>query len=331
MMMDILYKTASGIQVELSYVYPEMYGAVGNGITDDYSAFQEMFSGGNKVIVLRPGASYLINGHINVYSNTIVLGNGAWIDARQSPFIIGESGDYAYAYDGSKNVEFRNLLISVNNYATDHIIMAHAQDIRIIDCELFNNNEHSIELNSSKNVLIQNCIFRNIAPPATIPEGRQIEAINIDPAHTGATINMGYFDDTISDYIKIVGCVFENCWCPVGNHNETPYASQDIIFRNNDVRGCYRGAQLHSYGNIFIENNFFNVSEKGIRLIGAHDVTIAGNNVVSEDSAVSVESTTENVFIRDNIIDTDSETPISIANTASRIITAQNIINDVLV
>lgn len=330
-MMDTLYKVSSGKQVNLPYVYPEMYGAVGNGVVNDYPAFQQMFSGGNKVIVLKPGASYLIKGLINVYSNTVVVGNGALINARTSPFVIGEGGDYAYSYDGSSNVELRNIRINMNDIATDHIIMAHAQNVRIIDCEFFNNVEHSIELNSSKNVLIKNCVFRSIAPVDKIPSGRQIEAINIDPAHTGATLNMGYFDDTISDYVMIENCIFENCWCPVGNHNETPYASRNIIFKNNDVRDCYRGAQLHSYGNIFIENNFFDVSEKGIRLVAAHDVTIAGNNIVSEDSAVSVESTTENVFIRDNIIDTDSETPILIIDTASGIITAQNIINDALV
>lgn len=310
--------------IELDIVTPEMYGAKGDGTTNDYTAFQNMFAGGNKQIVLEP-KQYLINGHINVYSNTIIHGNGAWIDARQSPFIIGESGDYAYAYDGTKNVEFRNLRISVNNYATNHIIMAHAQDIRIIDCELFNNNEHSIELNSSKNVLVENCVFRNVAPSTT-----NKEAINIDPAHTGHTLNMGYFDDTISDYVKIIGCLFENCWCPVGNHGETPYASRNIIFKNNDVRNCYRGAQLHSYGNIFIENNFFDVQEKGVRLIAAQDVVMTGNRFNSTDSVISVESTTKNVFIKDNIMDTEATTPITVASSASGIHTSDNIINNVL-
>ena len=311
-----------GGKILLPIVTPEMYGAKGDGSSNDYVAFQAMFSGGNKIICLEP-KHYLIDGKINVYSNTIIHGNGAWIDARQSPFIIGESGDYAYAYEGSKNVEFNNLRISVNNYATDHIIMAHAQDIRIIKCELFNNNEHSIELNSSKNVLIENCVFRNVAPSTA-----NKEAINIDPAHTGATLNMGYFDDTISDYVKIFGCLFENCWCPVGNHGETQYASRNIIFRNNDVRNCFRGVQLHSYGNIFIENNFFDVQEKGIRLVAAHDVTIAGNNMESVDEAVSVESTAKNVFIRNNIIVTESETPIAVASTSSGIHVSNNIIND---
>lgn len=313
-----------------NYVTPEMFGARGDGVTNDSYAFNRMLAGGNKNVLLSP-VTYKLSGKVNIYSNTIINGNNAKIVASIVPFIIGEEGDYAYNYEGSNNVEINNLTIDNGGIASDHIIMAHAQNVRLVNCSFKNNVEHSIELNSSKNVTIVGCSFINIAPLSVIPEGRQMEAINIDPAHTGATLTMGYFDDTISDYVKIENCIFENCWCPVGNHIETPYASRNIIFKNNDVRDCYRGAQLHSYGNIFMENNFFDVSEKGIRLVAAHDVTIAGNNIVSEDSAVSVESTTENVFIRDNIIDTDSETPISIANTASRIITAQNIINDALV
>ena len=323
--MKAVYNFDGEMLAPRNYVTPEMYGAVGNGIKDDSNAFKEMLAGGNKIVQLKP-TTYKIAGSINVYSNTVINGNHAFFDCSKPAFVIGESGDYAYDYDGSNNVEINNITFDLHDAQTDHIIMAHAQNVRIANCTFLNNVEHSIELNSSKNVLIENCIFRNIAP-STVSK----EAINIDPAHTGATLNMGYFDDTISDCVKIISCLFENCWCPVGNHNETPYASRNIIFKNNDVRGCYRGAQLHSYGNIFIENNFFDVSEKGIRLVAAHDVTIAGNNIVSEDSAISVESTTENVFIRDNIIDTDSETPISIVNTASRIITAQNIINDALV
>ena len=328
--MKAVYNFEGEMLAPRNYVTPEMYGAVGDGVKDDSNAFKEMLYGGNKIVQLRP-ATYKITKSINVYSNTIINGNHAFFDCSTPAFVIGESGNYAYNYDGSNNVEINDITFDLHDVQTDHIIMAHAQNVRIVNCTFLNNVEHSIELNSSKNVLIENCVFRSIAPVDKIPSGRQMEAINIDPAHTGATLSMGYFDDTISDYVKIINCIFENCWCPVGNHNETPYAIRNIIFKNNDVRNCYRGAQLHSYGNIFIENNFFDVSEKGIRLIAAHEVTIAGNNIASQDSAVSVESTTKNVFIRDNIIDTEADTPVTTASTASGIVVLNNIINDSLV
>lgn len=316
--------------IKLDFVTPEMYGAKADGVIDDTLAFKNMLAGGNKVVFLSP-KTYKLSGVINVYSNTIIYGNNAIINSNTAVFMTGEEGDYAYGYEGTKNVLIRDLTLDINYARTDHIIMAHSENIKLYNCTLKNNVEHSIELNSSLNVTIANCKFINVAPVDRIPEGRQMEAINIDPAHTGHTLRMGYFDDTISDCVKIESCIFENCWCPVGNHGETQYASRNIIFKNNDVRGCYRGAQLHSYCNIFIENNFFDVSEKGIRLIGAHDVTIAGNNITATDSAISVENATKNVFVRDNIISTNAETPISTASAASGIVTARNIVNDALV
>ena len=326
--MDTLYKVSSGKQVNLPYVYPEMYGAVGNGVINDYPAFQQMFSGGNKVIVLRSGASYLINGNINVYSNTIVVGNGALIDAKKTPFIIGEGGDYAYLYDGSSNVELRNIRINMNNINTDHIIMAHAQNVRIIDCEFIDNNEHSIELNSSKNVTIDNCVFTSIAPNRA-----NKEAINIDPASKGYTLNMGYFDDTISDCVKITNCLFENCWSPVGNHNPvTTYPSRNIIFAHNDVRSCYNGLHLFDYPNIsIVDNKFFDIANIGVQMTGTKNVHIIGNVFDTVGALVSIEGADQNIVIAENIGNTQAETPIVIGANATNVLVHDNIINDVIV
>ena len=323
--MNNVYKINGDEIINIPSVTPEDYGAKGDGTTDDYAAFQQMFSGGNKHIVLEP-KTYLINGHINVYSNTFIEGNGALIDARQSPFIIGESGDYAYAYDGSNNVEFNNLRVRVNNYATDHIIMAHAKDVRILNCEFFDNMEHSIELNSSKNVLIQNCVFRNVAPGAT-----NKEAINVDPAATGHTLNMGYFDNTISDYVKIIDCLFENCWSAMGNHGTTPYASKNIIFSGCDVRNCYNGVQLHSYKNVTLDNNIFTGIENiGIRLIGTENVHVTNNTISSNGVALNVEGADNKVLVTGNTVTSSAGTPISVSSSATAVLRENNIVNGVI-
>ena len=307
-----------------NYVTPENFGAVGDGQTDDTNAFLNMLAGGNKIAFLSP-KTYKLSGVINVYSNTIIFGNGATFISNRPIFMTGETGNYAYGYQGTKNVIIRDVTLDINYTQTDHIILAHSENILLYNCTLKNNVEHSIELNSSLNVTIENCKFINIAPVDRIPEGRQMEAINIDPAHTGATLNMGYFDDTISDYSKIINCYFENCWCPIGNHNETPYASQNILFIGNEIRNCFRGGQFHSYGNIHIANNKFNVSEIALRFIGANNIKVDSNIFYTDDTTISLESTTENVIITGNIINTENETPILNGTTTTPII-ANNLI-----
>ena len=304
----------------LNVIYPENYGAVGDGINDDTRAFKNMLAGGNKTVVLK-AKTYKVSGMINLYSNTTIYGNGATIISNRSIFCTGEEGNYAYSYDGTKNVIIRDLTLDINYAGTDHIILAHSENISIINCTFKNNVEHSIELNSSRKVLIDSCSFINVAPPDRVPEGREMEAINIDPAHVGATLSMGYFDNTISDYSIIQNCYFYNCWCPVGNHNETPYASTHIIFKDNYIVNCFRGGQFHSYKDILIKGNFIDSSDSSLRLIGAENVIIEGNKI---SGIISVESTTKNVSIHDNMF-SNAETIIQ-EQSATNINTHDNII-----
>jgi len=307
-------------------VTPEMYGAKGDGITDDTLAIKQALSGGSKTVGFS-NKTYYVHGSCNIYSKTHIIGNGARITTDRCPFIIGESGDYAYGYQGSNNVLIEGLYVDLNGLGTDHIIMAHAQNITIKDCVFYNNAEHSIELNSSKNVVIENCVFKSIAPSVT-----NKEAINIDPAATGYTISMGYFDNTISDGVRITNCFFDNCWAAFGNHGTTEYASKNIIFTNNDVRNCYKGVHMHSYENVIVQDNiFYDISDVVVRMKETKNVHVSGNIFSTDKEFVSVEGTAVNAFIVNNIGASEADAPITVSSSAERITVAQNIINDELV
>lgn len=312
--------------VLLDIVTPEMYGAKGDGVTDDSAAISQALGSGNRAVYFGP-KTYVMGTAANVYSNTAVIGNGTKIKTTKPAFVIGESGDYAYGYAGSNNVTISGIDIDLDGTKTDHIIMAHAQNVCIRDCIFRNNDEHSIELNSSKNVTIENCVFTSIAP------NRVKEAINVDPASTGYTLNMGYFDDTISDCVKVINCLFENCYSPLGNHNPvTTYPSKNIIFAHNDVRSCYNGLHLFDYQNIsIIDNKFFDIANMGVQITGTKNVHIIGNVFDTVGALVSIEGTDKNVVIAENIGNTEAETPIVIGSSASNILVHDNIINDAIV
>lgn len=60
-------------EVEYGYVTPEMFGAVGDGITDDSEAFQTAINSGAKIQLL--GKTYVVNININV-NNVSIVGDG---------------------------------------------------------------------------------------------------------------------------------------------------------------------------------------------------------------------------------------------------------------
>ena len=74
---------ASGVLEQIyfkfaGYVTPEMYGAKGDGFTDDTESFKEALLK-NKTIFLNSNSTYLISSTIELDNNTIIYGNNAQI------------------------------------------------------------------------------------------------------------------------------------------------------------------------------------------------------------------------------------------------------------
>ena len=117
---------------------------------------------------------------------------------------------------------------------------------------------HSIECNSSKNVLIDNCTFKNQTPK---PDADFREAIQIDFAGKtgltwkGAPPTAPCNDGTHCQDIVITNCIFDNCPAGVGTHSLS---------------------KIEEYHErITIENCVFtNIHKTGIKLLGMKDVVI---------------------------------------------------------
>jgi hypothetical protein len=67
--------TMAAVRGLLFYVTPEMYGAVGNGITDDTTALQNAINSGN-AILLTTGKNYLVTTTLTTLDNTTIIGCG---------------------------------------------------------------------------------------------------------------------------------------------------------------------------------------------------------------------------------------------------------------
>lgn len=101
------------IRLDQSVLFPEYFGAKGNGVTDDHDAFEKMFliSGHCE---LMPKKTYLLSGNYTVDSKTLSLdGNGSTLQAHDScngVFITVTSTNNFYNY-ATASYLFKNLNI----------------------------------------------------------------------------------------------------------------------------------------------------------------------------------------------------------------------------
>lgn len=70
----------------LGFVTPEMFGAKGDGVTDDTQALQDAIN--TKSVLLMPGKTYLVTDTINVPRNTYINGNGSKIKRISSGVVL---------------------------------------------------------------------------------------------------------------------------------------------------------------------------------------------------------------------------------------------------
>ena len=212
------------------WISPEMYGAIGDGVTDDSAALQNMFDAArddNKSVLLTPGKTYLFK-NVVVHSNTYVEGAGATLlkDASDSHGLLltNSATEAETAYTGNSNIYLHDIIFDGNNFdqQTDALLsLMHNSNIVIDSCSFKNyHNNHMIELNSSKNVYLVNCkVSDNLATGALVNDITRC-AINIDYATSSGYpgMNVGSYDNTPCDNIFVDGCNFDQVMCAVDSH-----------------------------------------------------------------------------------------------------------------
>ena len=126
----------------LFYVTPEMYGAVGDGETDDSAAFQEAVNSGKNVLI--PNKTYKCKNIIVSTSNIAIIGTNAVLEHDEGHgFLIG---------DDVENVVIKNI-ISYCDFTAGSALSANAHIVTL------KNNVTPSEYSYTKNVKIENCQF----------------------------------------------------------------------------------------------------------------------------------------------------------------------------
>ncbi len=174
-------------------------------------------------------------------------------------------------YNGSQNVTLQgngstifDCAYTLNAMA---VVMGHAQNINIRNIAFTNENgSHFIELNSSKNVTVENCSFTDFK---IYNNKSHKEAINVDTTdsnNNGFNYEWSNHDRTACDTVMINNCMFTNIGVAVGSHTysvamndvNTQVYHENITIQNCKVSQTYNaGIRMLNWRNAVINNNEF--------------------------------------------------------------------------
>ncbi len=263
---------------------PQLYGAMGDGVTDDTVAFQDALTAAEGGLLNVPAGTYLC-GELIVKTKTKILGFGAGstiIKAKASlpsnkPLLINEQFGSLNVY-ADENIEITGVGFDGSNLTTrsvELVSLIKVRNPRISKCKFYNVQFMGFALGGCKEFSITENEFTNCGNPAVVAEG-------------GAALWIGnYFGDgTVSTDGTIINNFFHNNnWSALylnGNRN-TVSSNQ---FRSNRESTIFGTGSF----NMINDNNITsairkNISASGIEIGGAY-WTITGNliNQTGSDS-----------------------------------------------
>ena len=257
------------------------FGAVPDDGQDDWTAIQnalEYAKQTNETLVVRiPNGHYTISKALWIDSNTkLMLESGAVISCQGSTHLMLLNGrrnmaNWPGGYQRSENIVVQGGKWDGNgqggNVHSDLMFFAHAQNITIQGAELVNCcGNHFIEFAGVSNGTINNCEFRDFVRYNGInydtDEERSdvtaiSEVIQIDYTSGIGTDDADKpFDNTLSQYITVTNCSFENCMSGVGNHHFNDRMMPGLKITHNVFTNMNKDCiNFYSFGSATISDN----------------------------------------------------------------------------
>ena len=312
----------------IGYVTPEMYGAIGNGLSDDSEAVQDAINIGGIVIC---NGTYLVK-DISISRNVTILG-GSFIDNGSSSFMFSTDNND----DEIKDVIINGAVFDGNNSANG-ISLNHCHNSCVSNCEIKNmkggtNNSYGLHLNRCRNVTVEGVSVHNISNDNSQPtrgiysnrsfrtlirnciiygiisdnDGDGIQIIfdgSQDETEDGCIISACKLYDCSKRYIKIQqkNCIIEKCHILEDDSTFSASDASIAIYDNNcTIRDNYINGKSHYQimlvGSALEENEFKNTKING-NILKSESASVYGALIGNPDT---VTKPFHNLIITDNI------------------------------
>lgn len=229
--------------------------------------------GGATVYV--PARTYILEDELVIYGNTTLWSQEGTVYIRNHKgymLMNGVRGENYRRYDGHGNIKVINGVFdgkAQNELGGQgsNIAFAHADTLLFDNVTVLNANSHSIEINSSQNVVIRNC--KILGQLATM---QYVEGIQLDLATQAGFPAFGEHDNTMCRNVHIHNCYFgasddlPSLSRGIGTHATRIGAyMENILIENNVFDGLRDFAiQFLCYKDSVIKNNTFNNCTGGI-------------------------------------------------------------------
>lgn len=284
-------------------VTPEMFGAIGDGVTDDLQAFQDALA--KKVpIVLANNGTYLVSDTIVIESGAYIIGNNATITKTAQPThpIIENKGRTSGVADDNIYITSLNLVGSGSSQVSDQgsgITIYRANNVVIDNIITSNTNGDGILLRdctaSVKNVSIGNYGRNGISPCSGVLsfDNVSIDGVAITGANPGLPIdcesdsqekgvlrftNCKLHKISIVDFytpsgnfcydILIENCEFLDRYKPIVIKATNALAANIVIGKNNKITGHGSLVSIDNVNGVDIDAEFMKVDASGTSTVG---------------------------------------------------------------
>lgn len=286
-----------------------------DGIHDDTKALQECIDkvkeGGT---VYFPDGTYLISAALIFYSNQIfrLSDNAVILRSKASEpvtrYLLASYSQPEWGgYEGTHDVIISGGIFDGNEETSEKSTLVntvHCRNITIDSCRFRHCSMwHMIEINSSENAVIQNCIFDG--PTYTlIPENLLNEQIQLDLAHDGSygpvyncdgTLIDFSKDDTVCSNITIRNNIFKCAGFPaIGHHGNCGH--HNILIENNIFDG-ESGSGGNSRGYIIFRPDVFDVKIKNNHFVSPLETDSPSYGIIFENPKADQLFSENNTFI----------------------------------